>query len=97
MKNYIDLVRQIKVSLHYLLFPKSYSQLGEDLVIENHLTWLGIDIHKKGFYVDIGAYHPLDGSNTYKLYKNGSSGGVVVDVGIQKKDCLIYLESAISL
>lgn len=50
----------------------------------NHLLWLGKNPKSKGFYVDIGAYHPLDGSNTYKFYKKGSCG-VVVDVGSQKK------------
>jgi FkbM family methyltransferase len=27
-----------------------------------------------GFYVDVGAYHPTEGSNTYKLYLKGWSG-----------------------
>ena len=80
----MSLIKQVKTSLSYLLIPKSYSQLGEDLVIMNHLEWLGKNPKSKGFYVDIGAYHPLDGSNTYKLYKKGSSG-IVVDIGSQKK------------
>ncbi len=60
-----------------MLFSKnSYSQLGEDLVIINHLEWLGIPIDK-GTYIDIGAFHPVIGSNTYKLYKMNWQGTVV--------------------
>ena len=84
IKQVKSLVKQVKISLSYLLIPKSYSQLGEDLVIINHLEWLGKNPKSKGFYVDIGAYHPLDGSNTYKFYRKGASG-VAVDVGSQKK------------
>lgn len=64
--------------------PKTFGQLGEDSVIENHLIWLGLDINKKGSYVDIGAYHPTRYSNTYKFYKKGSSG-YVIDIGLRKK------------
>ncbi len=80
----MTLLKHIITCLYYLFIPRSYSQLGEDLVILNHLEWLGKNIKSPGFYVDIGAFHPLDGSNTYKLYRNGSSG-VVIDVGSQKK------------
>ena len=80
----MTLLKHIITYLYYLFIPRSYSQLGEDLVILNHLEWLGKNIKSPGFYVDIGAFHPLDGSNTYKLYRNGSSG-VVIDVGSQKK------------
>lgn len=67
-----------------LFKPKTFGQLGEDAIIENHLIWLGIDINKKGCYVDIGAYHPTRNSNTYKFYKKGSSG-YVIDIGDRKK------------
>ena len=80
----LNIIQQFRIYLSYLFIQKSYSQFGEDLVIKNHLEWLGKDPKSKGFYVDIGAYHPLGASNTYKLYKNGSSG-VAVDVGSQKK------------
>ena len=29
---------------------------------------------KKGFYVDVGCYHPIKGSHTSYLYNNGWSG-----------------------
>lgn len=80
----MNLIQHFKTFLSYLFIQKSYSQLGEDLVIMNHLEWLGKDPKSKGFYVDIGAYHPLAASNTYKLYRKGSSG-IAVDVGSLKK------------
>ena len=58
-----------------IFFPKkSYSMFGEDLKIKDFFKR-----KKKGIYVDIGCYHPLDGSNTYLLYKKGWSG-INVDV-----------------
>lgn len=52
---------------------RSYSQFGEDLLIQNELKNT-----KKGFYVDVGAYHPTLYSNTYRLYKKGWRG-IVID------------------
>jgi FkbM family methyltransferase len=48
---------------------KSWSQGGEDLVL---LELLGD--HPPGTYIDVGAFHPRWGSNTYALYKKGWSG-----------------------
>ena len=53
-----------------IFFPKkSYSMLGEDLVVKNFFK-------KKtnGTYVDVGCYHPIDGNNTHLLFKNGWNG-----------------------
>lgn len=48
----------------------SYSQYGEDLIVEKYLK-------KKGKYLEIGAYHPTRLSNTYRFYKKGWRGVVV--------------------
>ncbi len=48
---------------------KSYSQEGEDLVI-NRLT----QGKQNGFYIEIGCHHPFRFSNTYFLYRNGWKG-----------------------
>lgn len=64
--------------------PKTFGQLGEDSVIENLITWLGLDVSKKGKYIDIGAFHPTRGSNTFKFYKNGCNG-YAIDIGERKK------------
>lgn len=80
----LDLLKQIAKGLFYQTKSRSYSQLGEDLVLMNHLEWLGKSLDSDGFYIDIGAFHPIDGSNTYALYRLRSRG-VVVDIGTSKK------------
>lgn len=56
----------------YDTFPfrnNSYSQEGEDLIIDKLLKY-----KKSGFYVDIGAHHPVKFSNTFIFYKRGWKG-----------------------
>lgn len=54
----------------YVFRPKySYSQNGEDIILDSFFRG-----KKKGFYVDVGAYHPVYISNTYKFYKRGWTG-----------------------
>lgn len=48
----------------------SFSQFGEDLLLEHLLP-------PKGFYVDVGAYHPVTYSNTWLFSRNGWKGIVV--------------------
>lgn len=45
-----------------------YSQEGEDLIVQRLLE------KQSGFFVDVGAHHPLKLSNTYLLYKQGWRG-----------------------
>jgi FkbM family methyltransferase len=42
---------------------------GEDLFIEKYFR-----NKKKGFYIDVGGYYPLEGNNTQLLYKKGWRG-----------------------
>jgi FkbM family methyltransferase len=74
LHNNINLMIRIIKYLYYLFyrpkifFPlKTYSTFGEDLI-------LGKVFKKKGFYVDVGCYHPYEGSNTCLLYKKGWRG-----------------------
>lgn len=46
-----------------------FSQRGEDMVIRNSFL-----TRENGFYVDIGAHHPIRYSNTYFFYMRGWSG-----------------------
>jgi len=56
----------------YLNQKVSYSQCGEDLIVDFLLTWiLGI---KNPSYLDIGAHHPYSLNNTYLFYKRGLTG-----------------------
>ena len=48
---------------------KSYSQEGEDMVLERIFAG-----KKGGFYVDVGAHHPRRFSNTYFFYRKGWKG-----------------------
>ena len=53
-----------------IFFPrKTYSMYGEDIVIDKFF-----EKKQNGFYLDIGCYHPIDGNNTYLLYKKGWNG-----------------------
>ncbi|MEQ8688283.1 MAG: FkbM family methyltransferase [Imperialibacter sp.] len=49
----------------------SFSQLGEDRMLDYIFSFKGI---KKPFYIDIGAYHPWNLSNTALFYTQGASG-----------------------
>jgi len=46
-----------------------YAQWAEDVVLGSLLSGV-----KKGFFVDVGAFHPMHYSNTYLLYKKGWRG-----------------------
>ena len=48
---------------------ESYSQEGEDGILSRVFG-----DRKNGFFVDVGAHHPIRFSNTYKFYKNGWRG-----------------------
>lgn len=47
----------------------SFGQYGEDALVFGALK-----PGSNGFYVDVGAYDPFEGSNTYALYKRGWRG-----------------------
>jgi len=53
----------------YKFSSRSFSQFGEDLVLFNFFNR-----SEKGFYIDIGAYHPYKFSNTYFYYRRGWQG-----------------------
>ena len=65
---------------------RSYSQHGEDVVIAEFLSQYDL---QGSVYVDIGANHPSDISNSYLLYRKGLQGIVVEPnpelVGLFKK------------
>lgn len=71
----------VKTFLKLLLgkgMQKSFSQYGEDVIMRPFLKG------KEGFYVDVGCYHPMLYSNTYKLYRQGWKG-IVIDPNYRLK------------
>lgn len=67
----------------------SFAQQGEDLILERILQQglsLDIDTHK-GFYIDVGAYHPHSHSTTYLLYERGWRG---IAVDMSEATCVLY-------
>ena len=60
-------------------FKRSYSLFGEDLVIDGILNRIKYETGSelRLSYVDIGAWRPIAGSNTWFLYKRGSNGTAV--------------------
>ena len=70
-KNYTFVLFRIHNLLPFLVKLNIYSDFGEDLVISHNFDIKAIS------YIDIGAGHPIIGSNTYLFYKNGCSGIIV--------------------
>ncbi len=75
-----------KIIKKFLLFRQTYfkkinknfySQFGEDKILYEIIS----KKLKKGFYVDVGCFHPKKYSNTYMLYKRGWRG---VNIDMEK-------------
>jgi FkbM family methyltransferase len=60
---------EIKKKIFDELIKKTYSQHGEDLIIDKLLNY-----KENGFYIDIGAYDPNRFSNTKRFYLKGWQG-----------------------
>lgn len=60
----------------------SYSFNGVDLII-NYI----FKDKKKGFYIDVGAQHPISNNNTFLLYKRGWSG---INIDLDKKNIDLF-------
>jgi len=78
--NFFYLVRQ---SFFRKINKNFYSQFGEDKILKEILK---ININK-GFYVDVGCYHPKKHSNTYLLYKKGWKG---INIDIEKNKIEVF-------
>ncbi|MEE3624205.1 FkbM family methyltransferase [Nitrospirillum sp. BR 11752] len=69
-RQYFDIIRDNNTKI-------TYSQFGEDSIITNILVHQLKQAHG-GFFVDVGAYHPLHASNT-RLLKIMSWTGIHID------------------
>lgn len=72
--NNLHIIQNIYFKHKNFLNKKTYSLFGEDLAAIKFFK-----NKKKGFYVDIGCYHPTHINNTYLLYKKGWNG-INIDV-----------------
>ena len=70
----IEFLKVLRKTFLTRAHSQHFSQHGEDCVLRH---W--IPRNTKGFYVDVGCYHPKKGSNTYFLYQRGWRG-VNVDI-----------------
>ena len=61
---------------------KSYSLNGVDLIIDYIFK-----NKKDGFYLDVGAQHPVSNNNTYLLFKKGWSG---INIDLDKKNINLF-------
>jgi FkbM family methyltransferase len=55
---------------------QTYSQHGEDVFLERYVKEQTIDV-KRYLYIDVGANHPTEISNTYLLYGLGMRGVII--------------------
>ena len=83
--NFLHILQNIYIKNRYFIPKKTYSQFGEDLKVKKIFQ-----NKKKGFYVDVGAYHPLKINNTYLLHKKGWNG-INIDVSSFSIDLFNFL------
>ena len=63
------ILHNIYIKNRYFIRKKSYSMNREDIFVSKFFKF-----KNNGFYVDVGAYHPLELNNTYLLHKKGWNG-----------------------
>ncbi|MBF0135823.1 MAG: FkbM family methyltransferase [Magnetococcales bacterium] len=63
------LLTWMEIHLPGLGGKRVYAEFGEDIILDH--MFQGI---RAGFYVDVGAHHPIRESNTYRLYRRGWHG-----------------------
>jgi len=68
-RNFYYLCKYIILAKYRRFFLRSYSQYGEDLMLDKLLNY-----KENGFYIDIGANDPIILNNTKKFYDKGWTG-----------------------
>ncbi len=85
IKKKIHILQNIYLKNKYLSPRESYSMDEEDLAITKFA-----DNKRKGFYVDVGAHHPIQRNNTHLLFKKGWEG-INIDINEFSIDLFNYL------
>jgi FkbM family methyltransferase len=83
--NKIHILQNVYLKNKYFYQKKTYSMDGEDLAIKQYTKNIN-----NGFYVDIGAHHPVQRSNTCKLHEAGWHG-INVDISDFSLNLFNYL------
>jgi len=73
MQRFVESVRKAFLVGYKKSYKKSYSQCGEDLLLDFYFS-NRFPNQKVGKYIDIGAHHPTIMNNTYLFYKKGWRG-----------------------
>ena len=76
IKKKLHIIHNIYIKHRYFKNRSSYSMDGEDLIISEYFK-----NRSKGFYIDVGCYHPIHRNNTFLLHKKGWQG---VNIDIHK-------------
>ena len=85
IKRKIHILQNIYLKNKYLLPKKSYSMDGEDLAVIKY-----VENKRDGFYVDVGAHHPIQRNNTHLLFKRDWEG-INIDINEFSIDLFNYL------
>ena len=80
LKNIINYLSIYKRKLKYK--KQSYSFNGVDLIVDYIFK-----NKKNGFYLDVGAQHPISNNNTYLLFKKGWHG---INIDLDKKNIDLF-------
>ena len=73
IRTFMSQNKQFKSILKYYPNQVSWSQFGEDIQVINLFRNTVLGNHP-GFFVDVGAFHPVSLSNTFALYLQGWRG-----------------------
>ena len=85
IKKKLHILHNIYVKHKYFKKKETYAMDGEDLFIADYFK-----NRQKGFYVDVGCYHPIHRNNTFLLYKKGWNG-INIDIHSFSIDLFNYL------
>ena len=85
IRNKIHILQNIYLKNKYFFKKTSYAMDGEDLAIDQY-----IEKKEKGFYLDIGAHHPIHRNNTQLLFNRGWEG-INIDVNQFSIDLFNFL------
>ena len=78
-----EIINHISIFKRKLKYKKiSYSYNGVDLII-NYI----FKNKNNGFYLDVGAQHPISNNNTYLLYQKGWKG---INIDLDKKNIDLF-------